>query len=309
MGELKVPLFGTGQNPVGKSKKWSLSSYRQKVQQNRRIKKENYVAPAKVKELKGRYRPHLVLVLLVALFFMLDGPVHVGYLLKDISFFKVRSLAVEGCKSASVKQMARLSGITLYKTSLLELNIEAIEQRLAQEPWVRQVEVDRDWPSGVVIEVKEYRPVALMNRMDSGDPELFYVDKRGEPFLKVGPGQDVDYPVITGLDRIAEKELKSEIFSEIMEFLKRASRNNPNLPAQAVSEINVNHKGELVIYLVDHPFPIFFGKGETVTKFYRLLRVMESLYREKQSESLLSGVQYIKMDYFTDKVLVARGSG
>ena len=263
-----------------------------------------------MKELRKSVRPYILAVLIVALFFGVSGPMRIGYMLKDLSMFKVRSLNVTGCRMLPVKEVTRISGITIYKSSLLALDTAGIEERLLEEAWVKQVKVRRSWPSEVVIEVTEHRPVALVNMTGAAAPELHYINRNGEIFLSVGPEEDVDYPVITGLYDVAKEQDRLEIFKDILEFLGQASRNNPNLPEQSVSEVHINRRGEMIVYLVDHPFPIFFGKGQTAAKFYRLLHVMESLYREKESETQLSGVAYIRMDYFNDKVLVAQsGSG
>lgn len=304
--ELPQSSYGYDPQPLGTKKRFSFAALRNRITQKRRIRKESFASPAQVLELKKKIRPYVMAGLALFIFFAANGPSRVGYLLKDISKFKVRSFAIEGCSAVTAKQIKELSGINLYKTSLLELDIPKISTRLEQEPWVKSARVNRDWPSGVVIDVTEYKPVALVNVSTENDPELYYVDKKGNTFLKVDPGQDVDYPVITGLDMITDQEIRQEIFTDIMKFLVRARRNNPNLPAQSVSEVHINKQEEMVLFLVDHPFPIFFGKGNVETKFYRLLRVMESLYKEKRSESQLAGVQYIRMDYFNDKVLVAQ---
>jgi cell division protein FtsQ len=309
--EMQTPKFGFELVPG--NKKWllgGLASVKRKIDRHRRLKKENFASPARIHRLKKKATPCLLAATAVALFFMVDGPVQTGSLLRDVSMFKVRSLSVEGCRSLPVKDIVRLSQISRYKSSLLELDIAAIERRIEQEQWVQRAEVERNWPSEVVIRITEHHPVALVNMNSDGAPELYYLDRHGHPFMGVEPGEDIDYPVITGLDNIPDQVERGERLSEILEFLKRAARNNPHLPEQALSEIHLNRGGEMVIYLVDHPFPIFFGKGQTVTKFYRLLEVMRSLYAERQSETLLSGVAYIRMDYFNDKVLVAQsGSG
>ena len=94
-----------------------------------------------------------------------------------------------------------------------------------------------------------------------------------------------------------------------MVLLKKAAKNNPNLPAQSISEISVNPKGELIMYLVDYPFPIFFGKGRPTEKFNNLLRVLETLYRNHNGSVEMSQVAFIRLEYENDQVLVIKKSG
>ena len=129
-------------------------------------------------------------------------------------------------------------------------------------------------------------------------------------FLPVEPGDDIDFPVITGWSDIKNTEIKEQALSEVLIFLRKLRVNNPHLPAQSVSEIHVNQSGEMVVYLVEYPFPIFFGNGNTKTKYARLVQVLKALYKKKRGKELISRVEYIQMNYLNDKVLVAQsGSG
>lgn len=250
--------------------------------------------------------PAAGLLLSVSLFFALDGPRWVGDRLADLSFFKVRSIQYSGCRVVTEEEVRQLSGITLYQTSLLGLDQAKVASNVSEHPWINQVSIKRNWPTDIAISIKEYSPVALLNVVKGGKPQLFYVDRYGTPFLQISAKDDVDYPVITGLDRVDNEQEKKAIFSDVYAFIRAVSQNNPNLPAQSVSEIHINERGELVIYLVDYTFPIFFGRGEIRQKYSRLLRVLDSLYRGRGKGVLLSGVEYIRMDYYNGKVLVAQ---
>ena len=61
----------------------------------------------------------------------------------------------------------------------------------------------------------------------------------------------------------------------------------------------------MVVYLVEYPFPIFFGTSNTSKKYYRLVQVLKTLYKQKGKGSI-SQIEYIQMDYLQDKVLVAQ---
>ena len=128
--------------------------------------------------------------------------------------------------------------------------------------------------------------------------------------MPVPIGANLDFPVITGLAEIDIPALKKKALAEILLFLQKVGINDPHLPAQSVSEVHVNPIGELVVYLVEYPFPIFFGNGNTKQKYQKLIRVLRALYKKERGEEIISSVEYIRMDYFNDKVLVAQsGSG
>jgi cell division protein FtsQ len=245
-------------------------------------------------------------IFLITLFFVTGGPGRIDRMFGDIGLFKVRVIEFSGCESTSKDRLRLLTGINLYQTSLLGLDKETVANLVEQDPWVSKAVVKRDWPSAILIEVVEHTPIAMMTTTATDEPQLYYIDKKGIPFLEVTPGHDVDYPVITGLDLFTEEQKRGEIFADIHRFLQLVGRNNPNLPAQSVSEIHINREGEMVVYLVDYTFPIFFGRGEITAKYNRLVSVLGALYKEKKKGFLISGIEYIRMDYLNDKVLVAQ---
>jgi len=305
--DLRQHSFASMPEPVKTTRKrLSLSRMRNKIRQNQRVRKDTFATQLNRRPFPVRLFPLAITALAVSMFFAFDGEKLMGGLFHDISIFKVRELDFVGCESASKDRLRLLTGINLYQTSLLGLDTDVVAASVEQDPWVSRAVVKRNWPSEIVIEVVEHQPVAMINKNTAAEPQLFYVDKTGTAFLEVAPGQDVDYPVITGLDRFTEEQERQAIFADIYSFLKYAGRNNPNLPAQSVSEIHINEQGEMVIYLVDHTFPIFFGKGDIYEKYIRLVKVLEALYKEKRKGMLISGVEYIRMDYLNDKVLVAQ---
>lgn len=223
---------------------------------------------------------------------------------EKLPFFQVSTITYSGNKTISNDRLRAASGIFLHQTSLIGLNCAKIEAALATVPWVAQAEVKKNWPSTVEIAIVENVPLALIHRDGPEGSQLQYIDKTGHPFLTVKPGADIDFPIVTGLDVINEPEIRRQAFAEVLIFLDKINGNNPQLPAQSVSEIYVNGQGELVVYLVEYPFPIFFGTSETAKKFYRLVHVLKTLYKQKSNGSM-EQIRYIQMDYLQDKVLVA----
>jgi cell division protein FtsQ len=198
------------------------------------------------------------------------------------------------------------SGITLHQTSLVGLNCAQVEASLNTVPWVAQAEVQRKWPSTIKISIVENEPVALLHSKKKNGDQLQYINKKGVPFLQVGPGFDIDFPVITGLNEIKETRVREKALAEALVFLDNVGGDNPYLPAQSVSEIHLNQNGEMVVYLVEYPFPIFFGNDNTSTKYARLVQVLKALYKQQKGKESISQIEYIQMDYLNDKVLVAQ---
>ena len=56
-------------------------------------------------------------------------------------------------------------------------------------------------------------------------------------------------------------------------------------------------KEGLVVYLVEYPFPIFFGNGNTKKKVLNLAYVLKELYGKRSQNDLISQVEYIRNNF------------
>lgn len=225
-------------------------------------------------------------------------------LLSRSSLFAVTQLTVEGNRMATPQQILDLGGLT-QGMSLLALKREEVEGRILQHPWVEQATVERQWPSTVLVQVRERQPLALVNLERQGRRQLYYLDSRGEVFAPTTPSRDLDFPVITGQITTAQAGklmlVQDSLTGLALDFLNLAAQGNQVLPSQGVSEVHVSQDKGLVVYLVDHPFPIYMGKEKVRTRFNLLVRVLAQLYRQDK----VKDVAEIRMDYAEDKILVA----
>lgn len=277
---------------------------------NRYMKKRRYASnnyyPNQPKKSGGLKIGRTVIALATLTFaWMLAGDMVIEKL-RDIEYFKVKELTITGESVLSKEDLRKAANIIIHQTSLLGVNTLDVEEKLEANDWVARASVDRNWPSGIEIDIVENIPLALLHLKTASGSELRYIDKRGNSFLTVSPGGKIDFPVITGLSEIQDETKRDAAFSEVLIFLNKARRNDPHLPVQSLSEVHVTKEGNLVVYLVEYPFPIFFGNGNTKQKYGRLVEVLKALYKKEKGKDLISEVEYIQMDYMQDKVLVAQ---
>lgn len=223
-----------------------------------------------------------------------------------LPFFEVSEVVFTGADSIAKEKLREASGIILHQTSLIGLDCAQVEADLVTVPWVAKAVVKKKWPSTLDIAIVENVPVALLHSSSATGSQLQYIDRKGVPFYTVTPGADIDYPVITGLSEIGEPTMKKKALNEVLIFLDKVNGNNPQLPAQSVSEIHLNQDGEMIVYLVEHPFPIFFGSDNIGKKYSRLVQVLKTLYKKQNGKGSIAEIEYIQMDYLNDKVLVAQ---
>ena len=256
---------------------------------------------------KGLILAASVVIVVLVLAFLAYGSIVRA--VADIKFFKIREISITGCRVTTPALLRELAGVR-YQASLLALSPDHIEAILRMHPWIAKAEVKRDWPDVLVIAIQEYAPEALIVREVSGGTQFFYLDKSGVVFAPVEPGGELDFPILTGLTGKEDAETLRKASIEALALLKLVRQNNPNLPLQNLSEMHVDQDAGMTIYLADYPFPIYFGKGEIRTKYSRLKRVLEVLYKEAGQGMTIADVAYIRMDYLENKVLVAHsGSG
>ena len=286
------------------TRKKSLRERWQAKKGNPRQKNVNLFGRKKEKQSRRLLKPVVFLaVFLVCGYLLVTGPLQMLY--GNWSYFRINEIEINGCIITTPDSLKKFANIS-YEMNMLTIDPEAIKDRLLSHPWIARAEIRRIWPDRLAISIKEYRPNALI--VQDEEEGFNYLDRNGKIFAAVTSGQDLDFPVITGLDAFNTTEEKERLLREATSFLRLAERNNPNLPAQNISEIHFNRDGELVLYLVDQPFPIYFGKGKIKRKYYQLRKVLEILYRKRKGKSIIGDVAYIRMDYQNDKVLVIRSS-
>lgn len=226
----------------------------------------------------------------------------VQWLLRS-DIFRLAEIRITGEQMVTERQILDLAGLQ-QGGSLLRFNGKAAKERIESNPWIEHVEIRTQWPSMAEIVVSEHQPYALVNVESGKERHLYYLSRSGRLFVEAGEGQELDYPVITGV--VSGRDVADGVFVSNSlaalagQLLQVAARGNTVLPIQAISEVHVDAQRGLILYLVDRPFPVYFGNDRLQTKYYRLVRVLEQLYAKK----LVDAVKEIRMDYLDDKVLV-----
>jgi cell division septal protein FtsQ len=288
----------------GRPKRWHrLSRFRQRLQAKKREQPQGYGRPAPKGHSLYRVLAGLAVVGLVAAGWLLGGDQLLRRQVEGLTFFRVTKIEVSGCTAVAREKVIEASGIVLRHSSLLTIDLAASRDNIAKIPWVARAEVKRDWPGKIVIAIEENAPVALLHGGGEGS-SLRYLDGAGTAFSEASLDGDIDFPIITGWAELTDRDIKDKAMAEILSFLRKVRSNDPHLPAQSLSEVHITPSGGMVLYLVEYPFPIFFGNGNSEKKYSRLIQVLRVLYKKPNGKELLSQIAYIQMDYLNDKVLV-----
>ena len=119
-------------------------------------------------------------------------------------YFQLEEVVIEGCGRVTEKEIAALAGVKHFQ-NILAINLEETARRIRANPWVVDVELERELPDKLVIKLSEKRPIALIKK----DGDIYFVDSDGFMFEKLGKGENADLPVLTGFDKNADLLKKS----------------------------------------------------------------------------------------------------
>ena len=188
-------------------------------------------------------------------------------------YFAVREIQVRGADKVRGHEIISMAGLR-HGMNLWNIEPEKIEKKVSRHPWVRRVLVRREFPRRVVIEVEERRPKAIV-----AVGKLYYVDADGILFKEVAQGENVRFPMLTG---IRTEELGSSdpaVRRRIQDALRLGDLMAKD--SHALSEIHFDAPDRLVVYTTAHPVAIHMGWGDWEGKLQRLDRVM-TLWRGKE---------------------------
>lgn len=119
-------------------------------------------------------------------------------------YFQLEEVVISGCGRVTEKEIAALAGVKHFQ-NILAINLEETARRIRINPWVEDVELERELPDKLVIKVSEKRPIALIKK----DGDIYFVDSDGVMFEKLGKRENADIPILTGFDKNADLLKKS----------------------------------------------------------------------------------------------------
>lgn len=83
--------------------------------------------------------------------------------LKNPHAFPIHNVSVTGDYSHISNVELQATILPYTHSSFFAINIEALKQKLSENPWIDQVEIKRVWPSQLLIHIEEQKPVAIWN--------------------------------------------------------------------------------------------------------------------------------------------------
>jgi cell division protein FtsQ len=182
-------------------------------------------------------------------------------------YFAVREVVVGVGRRLAASEVRALAGIAAGM-SIWDVDLRAMEERLVRHPWIRTARVRRHLPHRVVIQVREERPLAIVA---TGGRALYYVGAHGRLFARVGDGDALDFPYLTGLDEedlVGETGFGPRAVRRALNLLRLVERRPAGLGT--VSEVHLDRRRGLTLHPNRPAVPIELGWNDFETKLERL---------------------------------------
>jgi cell division protein FtsQ len=204
--------------------------------------------------------------------------------LKTSPALAVRTIEVKGAERTRVGDLLESSGLK-EGTNVFSVDVSQAEQRLQNLPWIKKARVTRIVPDRIVVDVVEHQPVAVINLEG-----LYYVNRSGEVFKRVQPGEREDLPVLTGVSRTSFRDHPEQAGRHIRESLRllKTLKDLPCIAGKRVAEI---HSDELMgssVVLDPGALTVRLGNQELLGRLSTLCQFMSAIEeRRLKARSIL----------------------
>lgn len=186
--------------------------------------------------------------------------------------FKVARIDVVGAERAGKDEILYLCKLK-PGMGIFEFRLASVVKAVEAHPWVRKAQVSRELPDQVVIRIWEQAPSAIVV---SGEP--YYMNSEFEVFKKLIPGDDLNFPIITGVS-LADLEKRDAQTLELVGNALAAwdlAKNSRIYPSDRISEVHVEPSLGLSLVTIDGPV-VVFGDTGFKDKFRKLERIKVEL--------------------------------
>lgn len=194
-----------------------------------------------------------------------------SYLTISLGVFTVKEITVSGNEKISDKEILQRSGLRPGESSIFFFE-DSVESDIMKNPWIRGVNVQKEFPKRVHIVIEEEKVYCLVIGSD-GKPH--YLSGTGKILGTAKFDEGLDFPVLIG-DGIKD----SDLLEEALLILDLSSKSSV-LDWSEISEIHLDKIYGIDIYTTDRR-RIVFDRSDV----YRKWRKLESIIKHADSLGL-----------------------
>lgn len=189
--------------------------------------------------------------------------------------FDLKDLAVEAGTPRIPAAALRESLAPFQGENLVLLPLGNVEAAIRRNPWVDRVEIAKELPDRLRIEVTERRPVALLEQKGG----LVYADQEGRPIAPVGGQLETARKARLVVVSFTHRELSaSDGVAGALEVAGELGRVQPDWAA-SLSRIEVLGEQDFRLHTDALRFPLLVTRGQVGPKVEKLKELLPELDR------------------------------
>lgn len=265
----------------GASMKGQKSPKRQTAQKK---KEKNFSAVWKAFSLAGsclfKISCLMVLVATISLLFVYLY----GCLLKS-PYFRLEQVTISGLEEAEKGELMESAGLQ-GDLSLLSIDLNEIKENLEKRPWIRTVHLEKRFFHTLIIHVEKEKAWALV-----AADKLYYMNRWGEVFTEAEETGDLDYPVITGIEK--EGEYRNEQLMCAVDVLESIEKEPAPWSLKELSELHMKKDGHVALYFSSLSLVIKIRGNELKHRINDLRKLVKHL----KDTGRIRMVKGINLDY------------
>lgn len=191
--------------------------------------------------------------------------------------FETHVIEVDGNERMASEDVLLAAGLSLGQ-NIFDVSPEEAEQRLRDEPWIADAEVERRLPDTYRISLSEREPVALL-ALDT----LYLISGDGGIFKALEEGDPMDFPVVTGVDSdlfSTDRNYRTRTLVHVVSLL-HDYRDAGLFRREPIAEIHINAAENYSVYVGVDTTHVRLGQAPFRRKLRRFRKVLDRLRSKK----------------------------
>ena len=195
--------------------------------------------------------------------------------LTNSSYFAVKSLEVAGNFRLTSREVLDNAGLHAGMNALL-VSIDAVERKIAGDPWVESVSVKRTLPDGISIRLKEKTPHFWVRH----NGVFYYADAVGTPIVAVTPDRFASFPVL-------EVESGGEdMTARLPELLASLAKARLAVDVAAISRVRLSPGRGVEVFLESNRLVLSIGQEEWAENLGRLAATLADVAKRGEMKDI-----------------------
>ena len=200
----------------------------------------------------------------------------------------IQKVEVEGARILAAKDIVSLTNIK-PQTAMYHIDLFEAQQRLLAQPMIKAACVTRLLTNALHVAIKEREPIASL-----GGTELRYLDSEGVLLPRQATTVQFDLPLITGIAGLDTVQFGRVVGDpEIVQAIEVIQTGQSTGFHHAISEVNMNNGGDIIIYSTEGGVPVILGRGDVMRK----MLMLETLWGNIAKKDSLVQIEYIDARY------------